>query len=225
MNTERSQECWTGDGFEAFRACASVRGKLELAPPAAYTATGVRALAARLGFGSNASAGTMDVFCEPALREGFCAYADCSVPVAAFTWVAPYARELTGLLILKEPDGGTRGYRAGSLQLYDPDTPCNCSAGSEFARVDQVGSHVIVVSYFAQNKMGRMCSEAYSKSTWLLDERMRPVVVVFAPGETGPALAEVVRNGDQVRVRAQGRCEATVTWLDLVRAANFKRLD
>lgn len=209
-------------GLDAVRSCLQYYGELRLAPKPAYQAKNARALATKLGFRARGTP-PLEAFCEPELRPTLCAYADCSVPGFAFAWQLAKPRDgdgATGLLVIEDTTGEARAYRVGELELWEPEFACGCMAASEFARVTRPQPDVVVVAYFAQTRPGRMCAEAYSTSTWFLDEMLHPVATVVSYENTGPTAVEVQRSEERVLVRIQGRCEAVVAWPELEAAAN-----
>ncbi|HKO51750.1 MAG TPA: hypothetical protein VJV79_28765 [Polyangiaceae bacterium] len=166
----------------------------------------------------------MMAFCEPDLRPTLCAYSDCKATGLAFLWKMDAPRDgygATGLLAIQEPSGQARAYRVGSLELSEVEYPCDCTMISAFAHVTRPAPDVVVVAYFAQTRQARLCNDANSTSTWLLDEAAQPVMaIVTTVEETSPHAVELRRSGDEVRVRVPTICEATMTWHDLKEAAN-----
>jgi len=209
--------------LESFSSCVRQGGEFRLVPEPAYQAKSARTLATKLGFYTQ-SQPPMQAFCEPELHPTLCAYADCALPHVAFTWKLSAPRDgygALGLLIIEEPRGQARAYRVESIQLSEQEFPCNCMAGDEFARVTRPAPDVVIVAYHAQSRPGRMCSDAYSTSTWLLDETARPVASILTGVEdTDPNAIEVRRSADEVRVRVPRVCEASIAWSELREAAS-----
>lgn len=208
-------------GLEAVRSCLQYFGELRLAPKPAFQAKSARALATKLGFRARRTP-SLEAFCEPELRPKICAYADCSVPGFAFAWQMAKPRDgdgATALLVIEDTAGQANAYRVGEVELWEPEFACGCMAASEFARVTRPQPDVVVVAYFAQTRPGRMCAEAYSTSTWFLDDALHPVAAVVSYENDGPTAVEVQRSADQILVRIQGRCEAVVAWPELEAAA------
>jgi len=158
-----------------------------------------------------------DAFCEPQLWEKHCAYTDCwSAPGSALIWkpLDKHSDDLNGLLLIEEPGAAVAAYAVGDLELNEPEFACGCMAGSEFTTVSQPAPDTLVVEYQAQSRVGRMCSDRYSKSTWLLDEGRRPVAAVIETGALPPSRVKVTRSPGELRIQLD-RCEAAADWAEL----------
>ena len=205
-------------GLDALRACLGLNAELSLSPKAAYESKSVQGLASRLGFRTRPGESPLAAFCEPEFREKQCAYADCSLAGAAFFWkqMPHEGLDLTGFLLLTGPKGMARAYRVDRLELSDPEFACGCMAAGEFSRVSALAPDVIVVDYHSQTRPGRMCSDAYSHSIWLLDARRAPMALIRESFRESP-LVEATRTSDAIQVRVSQQCEVTVDWSELQR--------
>ncbi|HYQ14681.1 MAG TPA: hypothetical protein VEQ58_02955 [Polyangiaceae bacterium] len=203
--------------MRAIRDCLGYAGELRLHPKPLYRAPGLRGLAAKLGLRLAPGESVRDAFCEPQLWEKYCAYTDCwTVAGAALLWkkLDKHSYDLSSLLVIEEPGASAAAYAIGSLELSEPEYACGCMSSSDFTTVSQPAPDTLVVEYQAEIRPGRMCSELYSKSTWLLDDQRRPLAAVLESGQP-PSRITVTRSASELRVQNADRCEAAADWAEL----------